>query len=742
MRKRVSKVFSKYPLQMITLDTYAQHVYQYAAPATSEHLRRTVWEPLGLSPKPTQTTATTSTLPCNSHASLYAVPPVTTNLRCTGTNIENQLRHFIASAAATTTTASTATGVTHPSATCQDGTGEASPASPATAAAARYVPIFTFDRLGLPFCACVQPDIRLLAQWPPAFSLPAPASATAATEPSVAPLVIVVDAGAAEAVLRGSDLYAPGVVTASRVFSAGEEALVAFYAERVTEAEESSNTNNRYGNNPPPGARKKAREEGHAATVTVTARTAPADGPAHPPKPSAAAWHIVSALTAGVTLPPAQYTPLLTAADTSAAALEERSSFLVCVGCGRLEMGWKDVLGRRARGVALRTDWTPQLQPSRATLRRLLGTASLARSPVCPASDETAEQDRSHDEPRDVFFLQNYSSMVPVSLLVEHLPAEAFTRSCTVLDACAAPGGKTSLLLSLLQARAAKKEIGAAEQRSGTTNASLPPFRVVCCERSRPRQEQLMKLLQEHFAGLDERVAGRADLSSRENDGSYLSHVLEPHCIDTNKFLKKLAAGTADADVFDAVLLDPPCTGLGLRPKLLPHVHSIASIQQSADYQRKLFDSCVRHVRCSATSPGVIVYSTCTTTLEENEGNVVHFLRTYPFIRLARATTSAHAALCRMSVTTYPHRLNETDHGNEGHDGAAMSKLLLAQEILGLQREKEAAAASTATPARTSDAPLLALRFMPRALCEYGDPSEDSVGFFVAVFLCHGHGNR
>jgi 16S rRNA C967 or C1407 C5-methylase (RsmB/RsmF family) len=728
MRKRAARLLSRPFVQMITLDTYVQHVYQYAPPATTEHLRRTVWEPLGLSLQ-TASSNTNSTPP--SHESVYAVAPLTTNLRCTGADITTQLRRLVCVA------------------TAFDGgaVGDVAakpPASPATVMAARYVAPVTLGRWGLPFCACVRPHVDLLAQWPPSFPLspstplsPSPAAAPSTTESSEVPLVIVVDAGAAEAVLRGSDLYAPGIITASRVFCAGEEALVAFYVERVLADEDSSASSKANAGRTRSSAMqgvKKSKGEDAAAVTSTTATTGKAneeDDLRHPSKATSACWRIASSLTAGVTLAPTQYVPLVNEGETTAAALRHRSSFLVCVGSGRLFMGWKEVLGRRTRGVALRTDWTPQLQPSRAILRRLLHVASPTSSSAEGTLNDVAEGGGRPEEPHDVFFLQNYSSMVPVSLLVEHLPVEAFQRRCTVLDACAAPGGKTSLLLSLLQTRSENEGVAGLPGGSFSTQN---PFCVVCCERSRPRHEQLMKLLHEHFPSPGEGSA----------DGDLLSWALESHCADTNKFLKR--SQTTPADGFDAVLLDPPCTGLGLRPKLLPHTHTIASIQQSADYQRKLFDSCVRHLRGTPASPGVLVYSTCTTTLEENEANVVHFLRTYPSLRLARATTAAHHALCKLSVTTYPHLFPEARDAKGGVSGAPLSSpmVLLSQEILALQKEKEASAAAHAAGASvvsSDDAPLLVLRFMPRHLPEYGDPSEDSVGFFAAVFLCFGHDN-
>lgn len=61
------------------------------------------------------------------------------------------------------------------------------------------------------------------------------------------------------------------------------------------------------------------------------------------------------------------------------------------------------------------------------------------------------------------------------------------------------------------------------------------------------------------------------------------------------------------AGSFDGVLLDAPCTALGLRPRLL-HRQTIGDLISTASYQRKLLDVAVQLVKPG----GTLVYSTCT----------------------------------------------------------------------------------------------------------------------------------
>lgn len=57
---------------------------------------------------------------------------------------------------------------------------------------------------------------------------------------------------------------------------------------------------------------------------------------------------------------------------------------------------------------------------------------------------------------------------------------------------------------------------------------------------------------------------------------------------------------------FDAVLLDAPCSALGLRPRLV-HRQSMAELRGTAAYQRKLLDTAVQLVKPG----GTLVFSTC-----------------------------------------------------------------------------------------------------------------------------------
>ena len=132
----------------------------------------------------------------------------------------------------------------------------------------------------------------------------------------------------------------------------------------------------------------------------------------------------------------------------------------------------------------------------------------------------------------------------------------------TILDCCAAPGGKTLIL---------------AERN--------PAARVVACESSAERLAQMRKRLE----GMGDRIECRlADATALEEDGA-----------------------------FDLVLADVPCSGtgtLGRNPEIR-HRLKVEDLARQAERQGAILAAALRAVRAG----GRVVYSTCSLEPEENE---------------------------------------------------------------------------------------------------------------------------
>ncbi len=77
---------------------------------------------------------------------------------------------------------------------------------------------------------------------------------------------------------------------------------------------------------------------------------------------------------------------------------------------------------------------------------------------------------------------------------------------------------------------------------------------------------------------------------------------------------------------FDRILIDPPCTALGLRPKL-SLTTSIDAINSTARYQKSIIHACSKLLK----SGGELIYSTCTIPKEENEDVVEYSIEKLGF---------------------------------------------------------------------------------------------------------------
>ena len=126
---------------------------------------------------------------------------------------------------------------------------------------------------------------------------------------------------------------------------------------------------------------------------------------------------------------------------------------------------------------------------------------------------------------------------------------------------------------------------------------------------------------------------------------------------------------TVDREPVDRVLLDAPCSGLGVLAKK----PDIKWKRDSADILalRKLQAEMIDHAAALVKPGGILVYSTCTTEPEENRDIVDAFLAAHPefSVESARDFVNTDLVTAEGFVETFPHI-----HGMDGSFAARLRK--------------------------------------------------------------------
>lgn len=173
-----------------------------------------------------------------------------------------------------------------------------------------------------------------------------------------------------------------------------------------------------------------------------------------------------------------------------------------------------------------------------------------------------------------------------------------------VLDLCAAPGGKTTHIAALMGGEG----------------------KIVAVERNPKRAAALKDAVSR--MGADIVRVDVADAGEPRSEGA----------------------------VFDRVLVDPPCSGLGTlqaRPDLRWRVQP-EQVAEMAEQQARILEAAARALRPG----GVLVYSTCTLSSAENERQIERFLedhRQFALDPIAELSEYAHPRLDG-ALLTLPHR--------------------------------------------------------------------------------------
>jgi len=190
----------------------------------------------------------------------------------------------------------------------------------------------------------------------------------------------------------------------------------------------------------------------------------------------------------------------------------------------------------------------------------------------------------------------------------------------TILDMCAAPGGKSSHMAQIL-------------------NNKGKIFSV-------DKYDAKIKMMKEN--------AERLSVTNTE-------FVLD----DSLDFQSEAIKG----QLFDKILLDAPCSGLGVLSKK-PEIRwkrEIEDVIRLSHLQKKLLENAANYLKPG----GVIVYSTCTTESEENMNIVKDFLAAHPEFKIDSATRFINRELVNAEgcVETFPHK-----HNTDGSFAARLIK--------------------------------------------------------------------
>ncbi len=133
-------------------------------------------------------------------------------------------------------------------------------------------------------------------------------------------------------------------------------------------------------------------------------------------------------------------------------------------------------------------------------------------------------------------------------------------------------------------------------------------------------------------------------------------------------------ARTFEHEPVDLVLLDAPCTGIGVlrRKPEIKWKREMKDLRELVAIQRDLISAAARLVRPG----GSLVYSTCSTEPEENQDIVAWFLENHPEFTLIPATGFLPSEALSQGVVdesgflqTFPHR-----HGTDGAFGAHLKR--------------------------------------------------------------------
>ncbi|WP_059170808.1 16S rRNA (cytosine(967)-C(5))-methyltransferase RsmB [Bacillus sp. FJAT-27445] len=191
-----------------------------------------------------------------------------------------------------------------------------------------------------------------------------------------------------------------------------------------------------------------------------------------------------------------------------------------------------------------------------------------------------------------------------------------------ILDACAAPGGKSTHI---------------AERLLGTG-------KVVSLD----LHEHKVKLIQDNAARLGLQNIKAMVMDSRKANSQF------------------------EDESFDRILLDAPCSGLGVmrRKPDMKYTKKEEDLGRLEEIQHDLLDSVAPLLK----KGGILVYSTCTVDKGENQGSVMAFLERHPEFEPDETLSERMPEAVRPFISGYELQVMPQDFGSDGFYIASLRK--------------------------------------------------------------------
>lgn len=286
---------------------------------------------------------------------------------------------------------------------------------------------------------------------------------------------------------------------------------------------------------------------------------------------------------------------------------------------------WVESYGYEETADMLRENNIPPVQTVRvnttkATMENVLTTleregVKAVRSEVMPECIylQTGQAARTAAFKHGLITIQDESSMLPANVLNPQ-------PGMKVLDMCAAPGGKTTHIAEKMQ------------NEGSILAMDLHPHK--------------LDLIDENTARLGLEIVQTAPIDGRK------------------------AASFLPKESFDAVLVDAPCSGLGVmrRKPDIKYTKREEDLESLQTIQLAILDNAAQVLKPG----GRLVYSTCTVDKRENEGTVEAFLSQHPEMESERLTNLPEKLLAKQNngmLQVFPQ-----DFGSDGFFVAAFRK--------------------------------------------------------------------